>query len=291
MRYTFVSPEYFTMLRIPLVGGRPFRPEEARTAARVAIVSDSTAQAFWPGTDPIGRTIRIERPTSPGRVDAIDGYTQVTVIGRVHDVVSGLMVEGPDRGHIYLPAAASDPHASALLFTPRAADGFRPDLLRGRFRVLGYNPELLEIVALEEMRQTQMYPMRAASWVGALLGGIALLVSIAGLYGVLSYTLAQRTREIGIRMALGATASAVVGLVMRQSARMAALGVAIGLAVSFAVLQILASVVQLSQVSFLDPVSFATAVLVVGVATALAAYYPSRRATRIDPAETLRAEA
>jgi hypothetical protein len=240
--------------------------------------------------DPIGRTIRLERPAAPGRLDAIDGYTQVTVIGTVRDVVSGLMFEGPDRGHIYLPATASDPHAAALLFTPRAASGFRPDLLRERIRLLGFDPNLFEILPLEEMRQTQIYPMRAASWVGAFLGGIALLLSVAGLYGVLSYTLAQRTREIGIRMALGATASAVVGMVMRQSARMAALGVAIGLAVSFAVLKTLASVVHLSQVSFLDPGSFASAVVVVGAATALAAYHPSRRATRIDPAETLRAE-
>jgi len=291
MRYTFVSPEYFTMLRIPIAAGRPFRSDEARAAARVAIVSDSTARAFWPGADPIGRTIRLERPTAPGREDAIDGYTQVTVIGTVRDVVSGLMFEGPDRGHIYLPAAASDPHAAALLITPRAGSGFRPDLLREGFRLLGYDPNLFEILPLEEMRQTQIYPMRAASWVGACLGGVALLLSIAGLYGVLSYTLAQRTREIGIRMALGATGSAVVSLVMRQSARMAALGVVIGLTVSFAVLRTLASLVRLSQVSFLDLGSFAAAVLVVGAATALAAYQPARRATQIDPAETLRAEA
>jgi predicted permease len=289
-QFTFVSPEYFTMLQMPVVHGRPFRPDEARAAARVAIISDSTARAFWPGADPVGRTIRFERPTS-GRMEAIDGYTQVTVIGTVHDVVSGLMFEGTDRGHIYLPATAADPHASALLFTPRAAGGFRAEVLRDRFRALGYDPDLFELMPLEEMRVTEMYPMRAASWVGALLGGVALLLSIAGLYGVLSYTLAQRTREIGIRMALGATASAVVGLVMRQSARMAVFGVGIGLVVSFSALKALSSVVQLRQVSFLDPVSFAAAVLVVAAATALAAYYPSRRATRIDPAETLRAEA
>jgi putative ABC transport system permease protein len=290
IRYTFVSPEYFPMLQMPIVSGRPFRAEEAGAAARVAIVSDSAARAFWPGADPIGRTIRIERPTSD-RMEAIDGYRVVTVIGMVHDVVSGLMFEGPDRGHMYLPAAPSDPHASALLFTPHASGGFRPDVLRERFRALGYDPNRFEMVPLEEMRELQMYPMRAASWIGALLGGIALLLSIAGLYGVLSYTLAQRTREIGIRMALGATASAVVGLVMRQSARMAALGIAIGLTISFGVLKTLSSLVHLSQVSFLDPGSFAAAILVVAGATALAAYHPSRRATRIDPAETLRAEA
>jgi putative ABC transport system permease protein len=289
-RYTFVSSEYFPILEIPITRGRAFRAEETRDSARVAIVSESTARAFWPGVDPIGQTIAIDRSPSD-RVDVLEGYTRVTVIGTVGDVVSGLMFEGRDTGHIYLPAAAANPYASALLITPSAPGAFRPDQLRNSLRRLGHDPDLFEIVPLEEMRQTQMYPLRAAAWVGALLGGIALLLSVSGLYGVLSYTLAQRTREIGIRMALGATAGAVVGLVMRQSSRLAAIGVAIGVAVMFSVLKTLASLVELRQISFVDVPSFIAALLLVGAATALAAYFPSRRATRIDPAETLRAEA
>jgi len=136
-----------------------------------------------------------------------------------------------------------------------------------------------------------MYPLRAAAWIGGLLGGLALVLSISGLYGVLSYTLSQRTREIGIRMALGATAGAVVALVMRQSARLAGIGAIAGLAVSFAALQFLSSVVTLREVSLLSAAPFATALLLISAATALAAYSPARRATRVDPAETLRAEA
>jgi len=290
--YSFVSPEFFPMLRMPITRGRAFRPDEATTSARVAIVSEATARAFWPGADPIGQVIVFTRPQGPVRDDDdLDGYSQVTVVGTVPDVVSGIMFEGPDRAHIYLPATAADRHAIAMLITPRAASDFRPDMLRETFRRLGQDPDRFEIMSLEEMRQLQIYPMRAASWVGALLGGIALVLSVTGLYGVLSYTLAQRTREIGIRMALGATASAVVALVMRQSVRMAAIGAAIGLTLSFAALKTLASVVELRQVRLLDPVSFAAAILVVAAATSLAAYYPSRRAARIDPAETLRAEA
>jgi hypothetical protein len=255
----------------------------------VAVVSESTAHAFWPDVDPIGRTIRIERPPA-GWMDQIDGYKQVTVIGTVGDVVSGLMVEGRDTGHIYLPMADEDPHVSALLFTPRAG-AFRPDMLREAFRRIGGDPTLVEVVPLDEMRQTQVYPLQAAAWVGALVGVIALVLSVSGLYGVLAYTLAQRRREIGIRMALGATAAAIVRLMLRQSAQMAAIGIAIGLVVSFSVLKALASVVRLRQVSLLDPIAFAGAVLIVAAATALSAYRPSRRATRVDPAETLRTEA
>ena len=144
---------------------------------------------------------------------------------------------------------------------------------------------------MPEIRDAQMYPLRAGAWVGAMLAGVALVLSVSGLYGVLSYTLAQRRREIGIRMALGAPARAVVALVMRQSARMTAFGIAIGGSLAFAALTALASVVTLREVTMIDPLSFAAAAAIVAAASALAAWYPSRRATRVDPAETLRAEA
>ncbi|HEY2433566.1 MAG TPA: ABC transporter permease [Vicinamibacterales bacterium] len=287
--YTFVSPEFLPMLRVPILRGRAFTADEARRAARVALVSDSTARAFWPGHDPIGAALAIQRPAPP-RTDGIDGYAQVTVVGVVPDMVSGIMMEGSDRAHIYLPAAAADPHVSALLIQPRDPAAFRPDMLRETFRRLRLDPDTFEVISLDEMRDTQVYPVRAASWVGALLGGIALLLSVSGLYGVLAYTLAQRRREIGIRMALGATAKAVVGLMLRQTARTAGTGVAIGLALAFAALAALASAVELRAVSILDPIAFAAAAVTVAAAAALAAYVPSRRAARVDPAETLRAE-
>ena len=114
VRYSFVSPEYFTVLQIPVLQGRTFDTKDATTAARIAVISDATARAFWPGANPIGQTIRIAPPTN-ARVDEIQGYTLVTVVGTVRDVVTGLMVDGPDRGHIYFPATALHPRASALL--------------------------------------------------------------------------------------------------------------------------------------------------------------------------------
>jgi predicted permease len=290
VRYTFVSPEFFPVLQMPILRGRAFLPEEARTSARVAIVSEATARTFWPGADPIGQTLRIERPTSR-RFDELDGYKHVTVVGTVRDVVSGMMVDGPDRAHVYLPATAADPHVLAALVRPRASSGFRVDMTREIFRRAALDPETFEVIPMTEIRAAQMYPLRAGAWIGALLAGITLVLSVSGLYGVLSYTLAQRRREIGIRMALGATAGAVVSLVMRQSAHLAAVGIGIGLAVAFAALKTLASIVQLREVTVLDPLSFPAAVLIVAAATSFAAWQPSRRATRVDPAETLRAEA
>ena len=140
------------------------------------------------------------------------------------------------------------------------------------------------------MRNLQMYPLRAASWVGGLLGAIALVLSVTGLYGVLAYTMGQRTREIGIRMALGATASAVVGLVVRQAVRLAGGGATVGVGMAFAVMWLLSSVIRLRAVSVLDGAAFGAGLVVVIAATALAAYHPARRATRVDPAQALRTD-
>ena len=121
-------------------------------------------------------------------------------------------------------------------------------------------------------------------------GVTALVLSVTGLYGVLTYTMGQRTREIGIRMALGATASTVVALVLRQAVRLAGGGAAIGLAISFAAMWLLSSVIRLRTVSVLDAAAFGAGLVVVIAATALAAYQPARWATRVDPAHALRTE-
>jgi ABC-type antimicrobial peptide transport system permease subunit len=140
------------------------------------------------------------------------------------------------------------------------------------------------------MRDLQNYPLLTASSVGAVLGVIALALSVSGLYGVLAYMLSQRTREIGIRMALGASARAVVHLIMRQSGRLAGIGIGIGFTVALAAMLALRSVVRLEAVTVVDAMSFIAGASIVAAATALAAYLPARRAARIDPARTLRAD-
>jgi predicted permease len=289
VRYTFVSPEYFSILRIRVVRGRGFRQDEARSSAPVAVISSATAAAFWPGQDPIGRTITLQRPE--GRpVDDLPGYPLATVVGVVPDVVSGMIFDGRDANHMYLPTTAEDAHARAVLVRARSDRDLGPEALEAIFRQVAPDPQMFEALPLEEMRAVQMYPLRAASGIGSFLALLALGLSLSGLYGVLSYTVAQRTREIGIRLALGATAGAIVALVMRQSARLAAVGALVGLTVAFAAMKGLSAAVQLREVSALDAAAFGGGLATVMAATALAAFYPSRRATRVDPAETLRAD-
>lgn len=290
VRYNFVSPEYFSILRVPISRGRGFRRDEARGASPVAVVSAATAAALWPGEDPIGRPVTIQRPE--GRtVDELPGYSLVTVVGVVPDVVSGMIVDGRDANHIYLPTSAADPHASAILMRTRADGDLGAKAIQGLFSRVAPDPQIFEAVPLREMLAAQLYPLRAASWIGSFLAVLALGLSISGLYGVLSYTVSQRAREIGIRLALGATAGAVVRLVMRQSARLAAIGAGIGLTAAFAAMQALSAAIRLHEVSVIDGVAFGAGLAMVMAATAIAAFHPSRRATRVDPAETLRADA
>jgi hypothetical protein len=288
-RFTFVSPEYFSILRIPILRGRGFSADETHASARVAIISDATAARLWPGQDPLDRTIRIE-PSEGRPVEDLPAYDVVTVIGTTRDVVSGLLVDGADDGHIYLPVRADSPHASALLVRGRTAEV--PDLrvLQQIFSRVAPDPQVFEAIPLAEMRSLQVYPLQAASWVGGLLGAIALVLSIAGLYGVLAYALSQRTTEIGIRLALGATGAAVIRLMMAQSARLAGIGALVGGAVAFAVLHVLNAAIQLETISLLDLRAFGAGLALVLAATAAAAYQPARRAARVDPARTLRAD-
>jgi len=199
-------------------------------------------------------------------------------------------VDGLDRGHIYLPAASDSPRVSSLLVRGRTPGEPSADALDALFRQVAVDPQLFEPLPLDELRTLQIYPLRAASWIGSLLAAVALTLSIAGLYGVLSFTIGQRTREIGIRMALGATGTSVVQLVVRYSMRLAGLGAFAGVVAAFAALSLLSTAIRLRQVSLVDGAAFTAAVGVVVLATVLAAYQPARRATRVDPSQALRAE-
>ena len=299
---TFVSPEYFALLQIPIVDGRGFSSEEAAAQASVAVVSAAGAKALWPGEDPVGKTLRvqIDPPESRAMVaDTVrslrrftddDATSQtVTVIGVAGDVVSGFVYQGKDPAHLYLPTNPAGSQAAALLVRLPAADA-RLDTLNAGLRRVHSDPMAFDVLALDEIVALQRFPLRAASSVGTLLSAIALALSISGLYGVLTYTFGQRIREIGIRMALGASPPDVTRLVVVHSARLASLGTAIGLLFGFTVMKLLSTVVRLDNVSVIDPGAFAVSVALVVGAVALSSYGPARRAARVDPSLMLRAD-
>jgi predicted permease len=297
--FMYVSPEFFPTIQIPIVGGRTFAGDEARTEAPVAIVSTFAARALWPGGNALGQTLRLWMPAEPSagattRRDTISSQDlaergrDVLVIGIAANAVSGLLYDGRDVPHVYLPTAASAPHARALLARGRAPQDIGAETLGAALRTVSPSTIAFEVLPLTEAIALQRYPVMVASWIGLLLSAIALALSVSGLYGVVAYGLSQRQKEIGIRMALGATSRNVVRLVLSQSGRLVAIGAGIGLALSFSVLGALRAMIDLKSFSMLDPAAFALGVLVIGAAAAVAAWVPSRRATRIDPSEALR---
>jgi predicted permease len=287
--YVFVSPEYFPLLRLPIVRGRSFRSSESQTEAPVGIVSERTAKALWPGADPIGQTIRIVR-SSDQQIDALEGYSEIVIVGVAKDVVSGLIYQGTDPSLLYLPTHGSGKHAEALLARGRGDGTLRRDTLQRALERVHRDRAAFEVIPLDELPVLMLYPLRVASWIGSLLSAIALVLSVSGLYGVLMYVLSQRTREIGIRMALGATATSVVRLVMRQSAWVVGAGATLGLTFALVTLKFLGSVVRFENVSLLDAWAISIGIACVAVAAVVATYFPARRATQVDPCEALRAE-
>jgi predicted permease len=271
--YNKVSPEYFRMLDIPIVRGRNFSPDEAAGNLPVVILSASAAERLWPRVDPLGRVMR---------VDARD----VQVIGVARDIVTCCVLYGKDPSLVYLPSTPSAPGNSLLVRVHGDVEIVRHDL---DARVSAIAPgAILEEHPLDQYRALATYPFRAASWIGCAVAGLALLLTLSGIYGVLSFVVTQRTKEIGIRVALGATTSRVTRLVLEQSIRLAAIGLAIGLALAAGVCKLVST-----EVAFLQPfdaLSFAAGIALVFCATVAAAWYPSRRAAGIDPITSIRYE-
>jgi predicted permease len=283
--YNMVSSEYFKVLEISILRGRVFSTAEAEAEASVAIVSEATAQRLWPAQDAIGKSIVVDRK-APYLNDA-PASDHAVVIGIAKDVTSKGVISGRDATMIYFP-------------TPPGAKRVRTFLIRGKGDVAATTRHLEATLAaaapnrpaiaisLDEMFLTQMYPFWAGAWISAMLGGLALLLTLSGMYGVLSYLVGQRRKEIGIRIALGATPGIVVRLVLNQSLKFAIWGVAVGLTLAFGGSLLLRHL--LTMINAFDVVSYASGAAIVALASLAAAFFPSSRAARINPVETLRAD-
>ena len=298
--YAFVSPEYFNVFRIPILHGRSFSAREAATEAPTAIISAAGARALWPGEDPIGKTVRVNIEPVRGKVvpDTVKSLrivgeldataTEVTIVGVAQDVVNGFVYQGIDPAYLYLPTNPGSTRVTTVMMRGRGP--LQPGPVRSMLLRVSPDPMAFDVLAVDEMVALQLFPLRVASWVGSLLSAVALTLSISGLYGVLAYLFGQRIKEIGVRMALGASAGSVRRLVFRQAARLAGAGTAIGLIVAFGVMKVLSSFVHLDNVSVVDPVVFAASFVLICVGVTLASYGPARKAARVDPSTMLRME-
>jgi predicted permease len=271
--WNIVTPGYFDVMRMPLVAGRAFMESDRGGAAEVAIINETLAEAIWPGEEAVGKTFR-----NDGRA--------ITVIGVARDAKYRSLGE-PARGFVYVPFAQRYNHAMSLIV--RAAPGtVIAPALRSLVAELDRTLPILNAATLEEHTAIGLFPQRIALWMAANLGAVALLLAVLGIYGVTAYGVARRTREIGIRIALGSPRGDVMGLVLRQGVALAAMGVALGLAAALAVAQLLRGL--LYGVPGTDPVALGGAAGVLAVAAMVASWIPARRAARVDPVVALRTE-
>jgi len=282
--YNLVSPEYFPVLQVPILRGRNFTRDEAAAGAPVAIISLATARLFWGNREAVGQSIHMVRDPRHPAQSRVLRHESVRVIGVARDVVSCCAIQGLDKTCIYLPTTPAE-GGDALLVRVHG-DG---ELARRKLdaELATINPGAIDQIHLMgQMRAAGVYPFQAASWVCGGIGALALLLTLSGIYGVLSYLVTQRTKEIGIRVALGASTESVTFLVLRQSMRLAGFGIALGSVLALGVSRIFASVFV--TMNMFDGPAYGAGVLLVIAASAAAAYFPSRRAARIDPITTLR---
>ncbi len=276
-----VGEHYFSTIRIPIVRGREFRLGDTREAPRVAVVNELFAQHYWPGQDPIGKRLRLQ---NVGRTES-----RVEVVG-VAKTSKYLLLAEPPTEYLYLPYR-QDPPANLILLTESEGDpSSLVAPLRNIVRSLDANQPIYDVRTMEEFYQiSTVGMMNIIIGMVAAMGMMGLALSIVGLYGLVAYAASRRTKEIGIRMALGADRAAVLRMVLRQGLMLATVGLVVGLLASVGTGELLAATFVSGDNTrdFTSLLLVAPAVLAV---TALAAYIPARRASRLDPMKALRYE-
>ena len=274
-----ISPEFFSTLRIPIVAGRTFTDEELTPASPAVVVSERVVKRFWPGQDPIGKRIKFGQLTSQS-----PWYAIVGVVGEVK--YRGLPDNPTADPDIYLPFVdRNSQFALAVRAGVPASSLVAP--LRAIIRSADPSIPVYQVSTMDELISGQTSQSRFTMWLMGVFAAVALSLSVIGIYGVMSYLVAQRTREIGIRLALGAGAPDILRLVVGNGARLIVAGILIGLAASFALQRLVSSL--LFGVTAADAAS-GIAVAVLAAVALLACYVPALRATRVDPLHALRYE-
>jgi putative ABC transport system permease protein len=282
-----ISPEYFRTLGIPTVRGRAFLPSDDASAPAVILVNQAMARRFWPEGDPVGSRIVVGTAggqTVPGFEDPVR-----EVVGVVADIREMGLDRSP-KPTIYVPQAQAPTMLLALpdLLVRTSGAAALGQAVRQASRELDPRIPEPEIRSMREQVAASVAPQRFNAVLMGAFAALALALTAVGIYGVIAYSVRHRTREIGVRMALGARPVEVLALVLRQGMVLVLAGAGIGLLAAFALTRFLAS--MLYGVGATDPLTFlAVTLLLVGVAL-LACYLPARRATRVDPMIALRAE-
>jgi putative ABC transport system permease protein len=272
--YDSVLPGYFAVMGIPLRAGRDVAATDDPKGPPVAVINETMAKGFWPGKDAIGRTFHA-------------GKYQFTVVGIVGDT-RRLDVMRPDRPHIYMPVSQRGIGRLSLVIKTKGRPGELIGSVRETIKAFDRSTPTDSLRPLARQLSDSVVLPRVVSGLISAFGALAMLLAALGLYGVLSFAVAQRTSEIGVRMAVGAMPKDVLLLVARRGLGLTAVGLAIGLALAVASSRLLAGL--LYEVKPADPAALALASLTLVLAALAACWIPARRAARLDPVTALRTE-
>jgi putative ABC transport system permease protein len=273
-----VTPDYFQAMNIPLVRGRFFTEQDNADGQRVAIIDEKFANRFWPGDDPVGKRIKL------GSSQQQPWITIVGVVGHIKHY--DLNTEG--REQAYFPYTQNTASSMFLAVRTSGDPTSMASSVRSAIWSIDSEQPVSQINAMESLVSNSVAQARFNTLLLGLFASIAMILAAVGVYGVMNYSVSQRTHEIGIRMALGAARRDILSLVLRQGITLAATGVGIGLAGAYLVTRLMESL--LFGVSATDFTTFAGVALMLVLVAVLASYIPARRATRVDPIVALRYE-
>ncbi len=269
-----VGPDYFQTLQIPLMNGRDFAKQDRSAAPKVVIVNQTMANRFWPGANALGHQVHVWGEWR-------------TVVGVAHDIKYHRMNEDP-RSFIYLPQLQVDGTDANILVRAAIPTAAVIGDVRAAAKSLDTKVQPIETDDLEGLLRVSLFANRIAATLASVLGAVGMLLAAIGIYGVLSYSVNQRLREIGIRIALGAQTKDVLRLVVGHGLRLAVFGAVLGALISVLARRGMSSL--LFGISATDPMTLVVVLCVVTLAAAFAAYIPARRAMRVDPIAALRHE-
>jgi putative ABC transport system permease protein len=308
--FNSIGADYFKTVGLPLLRGRAFTGAEVDSpeGPAVAIIDEALAMKLWPAGDALGQRLQFAPPNAPRATGGGDSGVNISedsdgnprpgrtieIVGLVPTTRHALIEKTNAAGALYLPFARGFQnnvffHVKFASLVP-GQEVASADLIRRTVRSVDATLPILSLRTFAQHLDANIFLwlVRAGAALFSVFGGLALGLAVVGVYGVKAYAVARRTREIGIRLALGAEPTAVLRMILREGATMLALGVALGFLLALVTGQIVSGL--LYQVSALDPVAFTVAPLVLGAAALLACWLPARRATKVDPMIALRTE-
>jgi putative ABC transport system permease protein len=291
VQYRSVYGNPFSALRIRLIKGRFLDEHDQPKSTLAVMVNEALVRKYWPNEDPIGKTVLLTPPENlipPELLPRGVHVPKLSVVGVVADVHYGRLNEEP-RPLVYGSILQND-YSAGPAFTVRVKGepAAIVTAVRTALAQIDKNVPIANVSTMDDIMSTSIAQPRLETVLLGIFGGLAMLLAAVGIYGVMSYSVTQRTSEIGVRMALGASRSQVLLLICKQGLRLATIGLAAGLVLAFGVTRLMSKI--LFGVSPTDPLTFASIIAILAAVALLACYIPARRATRVDPILALRHE-